>query len=209
VTVLALAAVVLAAGSVATPSTGSRVGVFWFGVDLQPSCSLDVPRVEHEVRRIFEAMGVEIDWTVSATEAVRQGGEEITVIALATDARKRTQVMGATMRGFRSVWVYCSAVARALDLDPRTSGSAPLLSQAVGRVVAHEIVHVLAPALPHSGEGLMAARWAPRLLVDPVLDADAATRVAIQRRLATNVATSAPMLPPRNGVPQLQGRSDR
>jgi hypothetical protein len=172
-----------AAGAVATPSTGPRVGVLWFGVDLQQACSIDVPGVEREVRRIFEAMGVEIDWKVPATPAVHQG-QEIVVVALPKDALNRTRLMGATARGSSTVWVYCSEVAGTLGLDPRTPGSAPLLSQAVGRVVAHEIVHALAPALPHAVQGLMASRWAPSRLLDPILEADAATRRAIQRLLA-------------------------
>ncbi len=178
----------LPAESAATPSPGPRVGVLWFDVELQTSCRLDVPRVEREVRRIFEAMGVEIDWKVPATPAVHQGGE-IVVIALPADALKRTRLMGATTRGSSTVWVYCSAVAGALDLDPRAPGSAALLSQAIGRVAAHEIVHALAPALPHAVQGLMAARWTPSRLLDPVLDADAVTRLAIQSLLATSVAT--------------------
>ena len=54
----------------------------------------------------------------------------------------------------------------------------------MGRVVAHEIVHALAPSLPHAVQGLMASRWAPSRLLDPILEADAATRLAIQRLLA-------------------------
>ena len=180
----------LAGGAVATPSMGPRVGVLWIGADPQSPCSLDVQRVEREVRRIFDGMGVEIDWKVPATSAVQQR-EEIMVVALPADPLKRTRLMGATTHGSSTVWVYCSAVARALDLDPHTPGSTPLLSQAVGRVVAHELVHALAPALQHTVQGLMAARWAPKRLLDPVLDADPATRLAIQKLLAASVAAVA------------------
>ena len=117
--------VLFAAGAVATPSTGPRVGVLWFGAELQQACSLDVSSVEREVRRIFATMGVEIDWKVPATPAVQQG-EEVVVVALPRDALNRTRLMGATARGSSRVWVYCSEVADALGLDPRTPGSAPL-----------------------------------------------------------------------------------
>ena len=179
-----------AGGAVATPSMGRRVGVLWIGADLQSQCSLDVQRVEREVRRIFGGMGVEIDWKVPAASTVQQGAE-IMVVALPADPLKRTRLMGATTHGSSTVWVYCSAVARALELDPQAPGSTPVMSQAIGRVVAHELVHALAPGLPHSVQGLMAVRWARSRLLDPVLEADAATRLAIRRLLAGSVATLA------------------
>ena len=182
----------LAGGAIAAPSEAPRVGVVWVGAQLPASCRLDLPTVEREVRRIFAAMEVEIDWKVPATSVVHHR-QEIVVVALPTDALERNWIMGAATRGANAVWVYCSTVARALGLDPRASGSTSLLSQAVGRVVAHEIVHALAPTLPHSFQGLMAAHWAKNRLVDPVLDVDAATRLAVQQLLlARSVTTIAP-----------------
>lgn len=172
-------------------TTSPRVGVVWFAVDLPPSCAIDVARVEHEVRRIFDAMGVGLDWKAPTTAVIDNHGE-IVVVALHVNSRKRPLILGATTRGSNSAWVYCSEIARAAGVGPNTPGAAFLLSRAVGRVVAHEITHVLAPSLPHAREGLMAARWAPARLRDPVLLADEGTRLAVLRRLASTVALARP-----------------
>ena len=72
--------------------------------------------------------------------------------------------------GQASVWVYVASVARALDLPPRHWASWSLIEQreladALGIVVAHELVHVLSgPA--HGVSGVMAPRLSPRDLRD-------------------------------------------
>jgi hypothetical protein len=58
------------------------------------------------------------------------------------------------------VWAFVNNVKRAVGLDPEPGRDlAPcehaLLSRALGRVVAHEIVHAVAPDHPHDRRGLM------------------------------------------------------
>lgn len=61
-----------------------------------------------------------------------------------------------------TIWVYMPTVAAALDLPGPTPLQSFLgrraLGVALGRVLAHELVHLLAPEVPH-GTGVMAPRF--------------------------------------------------
>jgi hypothetical protein len=61
----------------------------------------------------------------------------------------------------RTTWIYVPNVAAALELDLEnvaTSFDAQrLLGIALGRVLAHEIVHAIAPDVEHTSGGLMRA----------------------------------------------------
>jgi hypothetical protein len=100
--------------------------------------------------------------------------------------------MGATHRApgaARAIWVYAAGVASTLGLG---TGPAPHWSlpqrhefgRALGRVVAHELVHAIAPARPHVKGGLMAAQMGRALLLDPHIAIDGATSEAFRTALA-------------------------
>jgi hypothetical protein len=120
-----------------------------------------------EAQRLLRALGVAATWrTGRPSEPVRPG--ELRVILLDRGAVDATgaPVLGATPDHFDGepfFWVHVPSVRSALGLDPRRP-LAPTelrdrhqLGVAIGRVVAHESVHALAPGVPH-GVGLMAAR---------------------------------------------------
>jgi hypothetical protein len=58
---------------------------------------------------------------------------------------------------------------------------------AVGRVVAHEVVHLLAPSLPH-GRGLMAACADPREFLRPTMEVDPELGLLVQTAARSAVA---------------------
>jgi hypothetical protein len=62
-----------------------------------------------------------------------------------------------------TIWVYYPNVVRALGFDLESVSSSireqRLLGVALARVLTHEIVHAVAPEVPHSSSGLMAIRW--------------------------------------------------
>jgi hypothetical protein len=60
------------------------------------------------------------------------------------------------------VYVFFPDIMLALGIDPNSrSMREPLamnrIARAIGRVVAHEVVHIVAPSLPHTNEGVMSA----------------------------------------------------
>jgi len=181
----------LSAGSAPAQDAGPRrVGVLWFAGTLGAECPVDDALVAEEVRRIYRHMGIEIEWTTVREGDVENHGELI-VTGVAANPLPRPSVMGSVDRDSNTAWVYCIVIESALGLrspDPRES---PLLSRAVGRVVAHEIAHVLAPRFGHSARGLMRGQWREATLRDDHLVADASTREAVRTRLFAREAAGA------------------
>lgn len=108
--------------------------------------------------------GVEVAWDAQAPGESREArGDEARVILTSWHpARRRGErVLGAVFRErgpSRAVWIYVEDVRAVLQggaVTPRAS-DVHELSAAVGRVLAHEVVHILAPQHPHASDGLMA-----------------------------------------------------
>ena len=123
-----------------------------------------------EALRVFKAMGIPANWRrANAGELAR--AEEIRVILLDRGALngRHAAVLGSTPTRFEStpfVWIHVPSVRRALGLPGSDRTLLELrdgysLGVALGRVIAHEIVHALAPGVAH-GEGLMASRLTRR-----------------------------------------------
>ena len=130
------------------------------------------------------------------------GGEEarpreiriILVDHLVLDAQVRRTIMGATPARDRVhpvVWIHTGSVLATLGLPPDFPIlDLPLrarrdLGVALGRVVAHEVVHVLVPSLKH-GRGLMSPMLTPGTLTSARLSLDPGAaelvRAALQGR---------------------------
>ena len=101
-------------------------------------------------------------------------------------------MLGATpssFQGERFVWVHVPSVRAAAGRPTRGSGpnlefhSARRLGIALARVIAHEVVHALAPELPH-GSGLMSARLDQRMLTAPTIAIDPQVGLAVRTALA-------------------------
>lgn len=82
-------------------------------------------------------------------------------------------VLGAVQRDAptRALWVFPRTVRKALG---RSGGAA--LAQALGRVVAHEVVHLACPWREHDRRGLMAARMSRATLRGQALELPAELR---------------------------------
>jgi hypothetical protein len=152
-----------------------------------------------ELRAIFDGAGVDLRWETAGPEAVI-AGSELHVVLLATELAGRTDVMGSVHPGSlsRTAWINLPGVQRTLGVRRATRAdrwpeSEQALSRALGRVIAHELVHLLAPELPHARRGLMAARLGPSFLTAP--------RVALSEPVAAAVrlgaSSFAPSLGPR------------
>jgi len=142
------------------------LSLLWF--DPQASLPDGFETLEREVAAIFRGIGAEVRWTRGGPGTVYGGSElpEIPVILLREDpARTRAErhVMGLVMpqqAQNRAVWVFLRSVRFTLGHDvarqrTATDAQARDLAFALARVVAHEVVHSIAPDEPHARGGLM------------------------------------------------------
>jgi len=122
----------------------------------------------HEVQAIFRELGVSVGWKSGALGTTFGGGPvpEVAVILLPHDPvreRENSRVMGLVMRNQepnRAIWVFLSNVRWTLGLAPKGRKNAPasegqVVGIALGRIVAHELIHAVAPEEPHAAGGLM------------------------------------------------------
>jgi hypothetical protein len=147
------------------PAPSPALVLVWFDPDrlmLAASESL-----EREVAATFRDIGVEVAWRQGGPGS-SCGGEaapEIPIILLPTDPRpghEDEHVMGLVMRNqhpTHAVWVFLSSLRWTLGHPapdgPLTARQEPEVALALARVVAHEVVHAVAPDEPHSRGGLM------------------------------------------------------
>jgi hypothetical protein len=157
-----------------------------------------------EARALLRKMDVAATWrTGEAGEAARP--DEVRVILLdraAADA-SGAPILGATPTQFAVapfVWIHVPNVRAVLGLRPDGSlasvdmASVRALGLALGRVVAHEVVHAIAPSAPH-GRGLMSAKLTAHQLRAAGLEVDPAVGVAVRAALRGE-----PSLPPTTDV---------
>jgi hypothetical protein len=144
-----------------------------------------------EVRSIFRGLGVEASWRVGGSF----GGAampEVPVILLLDDPvrlRRSQRVLGLVVpdqEPQRAVWVFLENLRLTLGigrgpLDPK---QADTIGRALGRVVAHEVVHAIAPDTPHAGEGLMRHALGKDFLLGRRAKVDARCASAFVARLA-------------------------
>jgi hypothetical protein len=114
-----------------------------------------------------------------------QSADAITVVLMPgrPGPQLRPTVLGVVRRaaGPRVLWLFPEAVAAALgNPTPARAASTPeeraTFATALGRVAAHELVHLLCPSRPHDREGLMAERMSQSILRGGPLTIDAALR---------------------------------
>jgi hypothetical protein len=117
-----------------------------------------------EAARVLADHGLAVAWARGGRDTVR-ADDEIGVVILPRSASARGRnVMGATVRtaGAATVWAHVEETADAVALPRRpatwSGGERRRFAQALGRVIAHEVVHALLPGRPHDEGGLMAAR---------------------------------------------------
>lgn len=171
-------------------SSRPRLRLVWIDVEGAPPYVF--PFTSQEAAAILGQAGIAVEWTVAAPSTVTVDDELRVLVLGETGGAIRTRAtMGCTRRGSRTAWVYLSNVLWALGL--RNGGGRGLLGReqeevgrALGRVIAHEVVHILAPDLRHSRHGLMAERMNRALLV--------CSRVSLAAREAEAVRAGAATL---------------
>jgi hypothetical protein len=167
-----------------------RVSLVWR--DDGALASALAPGIESELRAVFALAGVAVDWRVAA--GADEGGPEEILILLRADPkadRLSKGVMGAVHRGAptRRARVFLSSVEKLLEVGSKVrgrleSGKGRKLARALGRVAAHEVVHVIAPELGHTANGLMQPSWTRAILAASRVKLDAPAAAAVLSRLA-------------------------
>ena len=153
-----------------------------------------------EAEDVLREMGVSVTWRRGdARELARPG--EVRVILLDRPAARDPEVpvLGATPPTFAVspfVWVHIPGVSASVGVrHPGGAGVSPLetraLAVAVGRVIAHEVVHAVAPSVPH-GSGLMSASFTRRQLTAPRMPFDPDVALAVRAALRGDAALPRP-----------------
>jgi hypothetical protein len=169
--------------------------VFVVWVSAAEPCAVEPEAVFAEVRRVFRRTSLRVVWREASAES-ESGPDEIRIVGLRSDpAHHPHPPLGVTSRLADGVaWVVCSEVARTIGREERAPG--PEMNVAVGRVVAHELVHVLFPEVRHTPGGLMAAVVDASTLTDTMVDLDGPLCRHLGRRLRKDaVAPSEPAAP--------------
>jgi len=144
-----------------------------------------------ETRSLLRKMGATVSWRRGDTRELALPGEVRVILLDRTADNSGKPVLGATPPRFDVapfVWVHVPNVRAVIGLDPRGSAFAMpppasrALAIALGRVVAHELVHALAPSVPH-GTGLMSASLTYRQLTAPSIPVETEVGLAVQAAL--------------------------
>ena len=144
-----------------------------------------------EARSLLRKMGATVSWRRGeAGEAARPDEVRVILLDRTTDNAGKV-VLGATPSRFEVapfIWVHVPSVRAVIGLEPRGSvfttppPAARALAVALGRVVAHELVHALAPSVPH-GTGLMSASLTYRQLTARSIPFESEVGLALQAAL--------------------------
>jgi hypothetical protein len=175
--------------SARTPHTRPVISLAWF----DPSGALPVSteRVALEVQALFASWDIDVRWRKAEAGVTIVAAQEVSVVIQPRARPGRPDVLGEVQQGqpARVAWVSVAAVVGALGL-PGPPGRALKgqesveFARALARVVSHEIVHLAAPDLPHTRDGLMRARFSRHDLVAEAPRLDVIGSQAFRRRLA-------------------------
>ena len=149
-----------------------RLRLVW--IDVLDSAPYAFEGAARETSAILADAGVVAAWTLGDSSTVTAADELKVVLmaGVANGARLPEHVMGGTRGGGQShtTWIYLSNVLWALGLKEEPTRRLSLqeeeqVARALGRVVAHEVVHAVVPDLVHSHGGLMAEKLGRAFLV--------------------------------------------
>jgi hypothetical protein len=142
-----------------------------------------------EVGGLLAPADLKLNWNVVPPNDPARG-IPLRVVLMASTARARSgdaPLLGTAHPRAPSptVRVYHPSLLRTLGLPSSGAPTLPprarrQLGVALGRVVAHEIVHALRPDLPHAGHGLMASRLTPESLLRGHMRIDAPVIAALR-----------------------------
>ncbi len=142
--------------------------------------------MRHELATLLRPAGLAISWRRTPPHG-ETDADEVRVVLLRSAGRgaDRGALGSARPRGLiaATIWLYVPTVAATLEVDSEAVATSPdeqrLMGIALGRVLAHEVVHVLAPEREHARAGLMRASLHPHHLTSGSAAVEADCRTAL------------------------------
>ncbi|HSF19036.1 MAG TPA: hypothetical protein VLK65_26155 [Vicinamibacteria bacterium] len=141
--------------------------------------------IGNEVETLFERNGIKVRmYFAQRGDADALPRRRINVIVSPTEGHhfgladdSMAAAVGVRSSGY-SIFLFHPSVRRTLGHQTTRSSPRQLaeLSIAIGRIVAHELVHVLVPERGHTSSGLMSRRLTRKHLTGKTLSLDAASR---------------------------------
>ena len=145
-------------GHVAADERAVRPGLVVHLVDLAQVQSCELAVAKAEVERVFEVAGVEITWAgdpipVPSSVAAQAGFQPHVVLFVedASEPADRTDIAGSASRETGRARVFRNRILA----EAKNHQTEPTV--VLGRVMAHEIGHLLLPPNSHSTHGIMQA----------------------------------------------------
>jgi hypothetical protein len=145
------------------PGSSRRVTLVWYDIEALLPSGLDA--VAGQVEAFFREARLALSWRegVLGVSARDSEGLEVPVVLLGADpAPGRRRALGATRDGGpapRPLWIFLDPLWRTLGEKARRGAFSATdmerLARPLARVIAHELVHSLAPGHGHALSGLM------------------------------------------------------
>ncbi len=121
--------------------------------------------MRHELGLVLAPAALAFSWRRASPAGETDRDELRLVLLRSTGLGTDRGALGSTARQGQvapTIWVYVPEVALTLGLDPEAVATSleaqRLVGMALGRVVAHEVVHALAPDVGHGGASVMRPR---------------------------------------------------
>jgi len=192
VAVLSLAAVPIDGGTVRADGAGPVLRLVWFDPSEIASGSESVARAE--TATLLARMGATVQWRRGTSGEVDRNDGVWVILVGEGPPDSGEAVLGATRKGHSAapvVWVRVPNVQAAIGISRGWSllGLRPdeqrRLAVALGRVIAHEVVHAVVPSVPH-GTGLMSGGLSRRQLTAASISVELDVALALQAALRNN-----------------------
>lgn len=158
--------------------------------DVAGRSRFDAPTLRREVAALLSGAGLVVRWReVEAGMGFDSRPDEMLVVLLPSELRNaaRERVLGLVIGDHRfpsPIWVSVPNVRFVLGVAPSEQHAPVLLATALGRVIAHEVVHAFVPDRPHDAGGLMGRAVNRGQLTSPDGRLDTACLEAVARALA-------------------------
>lgn len=195
---LSLSLILLLAPRVGARSATSR-RVHCVFVDLLSLPTQVFDDMAKEQAKILEPAHIEISWARAHGRAEVREGQILVILTSTPGGSTPREALGAALSRHvvRAAWLYRDPIATLVGADPQHLSGGPDtdFARALGRVSAHELVHVLLPTFPHSRSGLMRPAVKKRDLLGERLALDMTATYAL-RAWSSSVPIPGFELPP-------------